>query len=237
MLLDAVANDDKIDVTGNAVVQKLNEIHREIKDIEEKNSKYDDEIKCLNDVINDQNKVLAAQQSFLETIDTDRRGQDLIVLGLTENVTPEGSDDDEVQDCDAYDNEQFNLILRAIAIDPNNITIKSITRLGKLQENAEGPSRRPLKVSLETRTMRDNILRNASKLKDQAETDPFKKVFLKRDTHPDIRREEKRLYDVYKTERDKPQNADMDVVLDRKKRVVTVNGEEIDRFKLFTSFQ
>ena len=81
------------------------------------------------------------------------------------------------------------------------------------------------------------ILRNASKLKDQGENDPFKRVFLKRDVHPDIRREEKRLYEVFKAERDKPQNVDFDVIFDRKKRVVTVNGEEIDRFKLFTSFQ
>ena len=94
-----------------------------------------------------------------------------------------------------------------------------------------------MKVSLETRAMRDSILRNASKLKDQGEQDPFKRVFLKRDVHPDIRREEKRLYDVFKAERDKPENAVFDVVFDRKKRVVTINGEEIDRFKLFTSFQ
>ena len=93
-----------------------------------------------------------------------------------------------------------------------------------------------MKVTFETRSMRDSVLRNASKLKDQGEHDPFKRVFLKRDVHPDIRKEEKRLYDVFKAERDKPQNADFDVVFDRKKRVVTVNGEEVDRFKLFTSF-
>ena len=94
-----------------------------------------------------------------------------------------------------------------------------------------------MKVTLETRDMRDRILRNPSKLKNQGEHDPFKRVFLKRDVHPDIRKEEKRLYDVFKIERDKPQNAHLDVTFDRKKRVVTVNGEEIDRFKLFTAFQ
>ena len=38
-------------------------------------------------------------------------------------------------------------------------------------------------------------------------------------------------------EKEKPENADMNVVFDRKTRVVTVNGQEIDRFKLFNSFR
>ena len=233
VILDAIASDDDIDVHGAAVVEKLNEILREIKEIKEKNSRYDDEIKRLDSVINDQNKVLAAQQKFLETIDTDRRGQDLIVLGLAENAAPEGEEEED----DDYDEEQFNLILQAIAVVPNSVKIKSIERLGKLDEGEATQRRRPVKVTFKTRAMRDSVLRNASKLKDQGENDPFKRVFLKRDVHPDIRKEEKRLYDVFKAERDKPQNADFNVVFDRKKRVVTVNGQEIDRFKLFTSFQ
>ena len=233
VILDAIASDDEIDVHGAAVVEKLNEILREIKEMKEKNTRYDEEIKRLNSVINDQNKVLAAQQKFLETIDTDRRGQHLIVLGLAENAAPEGNDEDG----DEYDKEQFNLILQTIAVAPNSVKVKCIERLGKLEEGVTNQRRRPIKVTFETRSMRDSVLRNASKLKDQGEHDPFKRVFLKRDVHPDIRKEEKRLYDVFKAERDKPQNADFEVVFDRKKRVVTVNGEEIDRFKLFTSFQ
>ena len=65
----------------------------------------------------------------------------------------------------------------------------------------------------------------------------YKKVFLKKDQHPDIRQEEKRLYEVFKAERNKPENADKVVVFNRRTRIVTVNGEEIDRFKLFSSFQ
>ena len=232
-ILDTIASDDEVDASGATVVQKLNEILREIKDMKEKNRKYEDDIKRLNDVINDQNKVLAAQQKFLETVDADRRGENLIVLGLAENEAPEGNDEES----DKYDEEQFNLILRAIEVAPNSVQIRSIERLGKLDEGVTTQRRRPMKVTFESRTMRDNILRNASKLKDQGERDPFKRVFLKRDIHPDIRREEKRLYEVFKAERDKPQNADLDVVFDRKKRVVTVNGDEVDRFKLFTSFQ
>ena len=84
--------------------------------------------------------------------------------------------------------------------------------------------------------MRGKILKNSSKLKDQPEGSPYKKVFLKKDQHPDVRNEEKRLYEVFKAERNKPENGDKEVVFNRKLRIVTVNGDEIDRFKLFSGF-
>ena len=85
--------------------------------------------------------------------------------------------------------------------------------------------------------MRNSILKNSKNLKDQPEESQFKRVFLKRDQHPDIRNEEKRLYEVFKAEKNKPENADFDVVFDRRACVVTVNNEEVDSFKLFTSFR
>ena len=226
-ILDAIASEDT-NVSGGAVVQKLNEILKELKDMKEKNTRYDDEIKRLNGVVNDQNKVLAAQQKFLESIDTEKRGQDMIVLGLTETLNGDNEENN--------DEIQINLILRAIEVDPNKVKVERIERLGKVEEG-NAMKKRPIKVTLETRAMRDSILRNASKLKEQGENDPFKRVFLKRDVHPDIRKEEKRLYEVFKAERAKPGNADLDVLFDRKNRVVTVNGQEIDRFSLFSSFQ
>ena len=96
---------------------------------------------------------------------------------------------------------------------------------------------RPLKVTFDKPSMRNEILKNAYKLKNQTENDPYHRVYLKRDSHPQVRNEEKRLYEVFKWEKEKPENADMNVVFDRKTRVVTVNGQEIDRFKLFNSFR
>ena len=76
-ILDAIASEDD-NVSGGAVVQKLNEILKELKDMKEKNTRYDDEIKRLNDVVNDQNKVLAAQQKFLESIETSVSNKNLM---------------------------------------------------------------------------------------------------------------------------------------------------------------
>ena len=109
-------------------------------------------------------------------------------------------------------------------------------RLGQFDEDQVNRTR-PLKVTLEQRSMRNSILKNSKHLKDQPEGSQYKKVFLKRDQHPDVRKEEKRLYEVFKAEKNKPENADKVVVFDRKSRVVTVNNEEIDRFKLFAPFR
>ena len=117
-----------------------------------------------------------------------------------------------------------------------NIVIDELVRLGNRDENNPNKTR-PLKVTFDKPSMRNEILKNAYKLKDQTENDPYHRVYLKRDSHPQVRNEEKRLYEVFKWEKEKPENAEMDVVFDRKTRVVTVNGEEIDRFKLFNSFQ
>ena len=53
IILDAIASDDEIGTSGEAVMLKLNEIHQELKDVKEKNARYDDEIKRLKDTINE----------------------------------------------------------------------------------------------------------------------------------------------------------------------------------------
>ena len=129
----------------------------------------------------------------------------------------------------------FSKILRAIDIDPMNIKISSIRRLGRRDdENRE--KRRPIKITLEKKGMRTDILRNAKKLGDiNEDKNPLKKIYLKPDVHPEIRKEEKRLYEVFKSEKAKPSNAGYEVKYDRKNRVVSVNGEEVDSFRLFSS--
>ena len=119
-------------------------------------------------------------------------------------------------------------------IGVTSIEINNIYRLGKKDGNNDRV--RPLKVTLTQRTMRESILKNAKKLKDEPEESCYKRVYLKNDTHPEIRKELKRLYDVFKAEKNKPENAGMEVIFDRKNRNIKCNGEEIDRFRLFSSF-
>ena len=183
----------------------------------------DREITRLKGIINDQTKILSAHQKFMEDLDSEKRAKHLIVLSLKE----EGNESDQ---------DQFLGILDAIGVKREDVKIECMERLGQIDEN-QGNRTRPLKVTLEQRSMRNIVLKNSKKLKDQPEGSRYKKVFLKRDQHPDIRNEEKRLYEVFKAEKNKPENADKEIVFDRRARVVTVNNEEIDRFKLFTSFR
>ena len=195
----------------------------ELKDLKETSKQNDDEIKRLNTMVNNQSKIIECQQRFLESIDYDRRCCDLIVLGLDETR--------------ASDKDQFTRILRVIDVKPEDVKVHNIERLGKIDEDDGNnrPRRRPIKVTVDSRAVRNSILKNASKLKDQDDDSPFKRVYLKADVHPEIRKEEKRLYEIFKAEKLKPENADVDVLFDRKKRVVTVNGDEVDSFKLFSS--
>ena len=186
-------------------------------------TRYDNEIARLEADVKEQGKIIEAQQRFLEDVDSERRSNHLIVLGLKENE----EDDDKTT---------FLGIAQTIGVNQDELTIDKCTRLGKLDGNREERTR-PLKVTFDKSFMRNEVLKNAYKLKDQNEGDPYHKVFLKRDTHPDVRKEEKRLYDIFKEEKNKPENVGKTVLFDRKTRVVTCNGEEIDRFKLFTSFR
>ena len=159
----------------------------------------------------------------MEDLDSEKRAKHLIVLSLKESE-------------DESDQDKFVNILDAIGVRHEDVKIEGMERLGQIDENRANRTR-PLKVTLEQRSMRNSILKNSKNLKDQPEGSQYKKVFLKRDQHSAIRNEEKRLYEVFKAEKNKPENADIDVVFDRRARVVTVNNEEVDRFRLFTSFR
>ena len=213
--------DESID--GNLIEHKLDEILREVRAVNEKWEKCDKEIKRIDQVVSDHSKILSAQQKFLEGMDAEKRAKHMIVLGMKE---------DPIEN----DLDKFNNIVTVIGLNPDDIKVENIERLGT-KDDDEPNKTRPTKVTLENSQMRYEILKNSSKLKDRAEGSVYRKIFLKKDVHPDVRAEEKRLYEVFKAEKKKPENVNKDVVFNRKTRVVTVNAEEVDRFKLFSSSQ
>ena len=214
--------DEAID--ENSIITKLDVIINQLKQMQEKNESQDKEIERLEGIIKTQGKILSDHQKFMEGLDAEKRAKDIIVLGLKEE---EGQDD----------SEKFLEIVDTVGVKRTDVEVSCVARLGKIdEEQIDEDKTRPLKVTLEERAMRDMILRNSKNLKDLPETSQFKRVFLKRDQHPEVRKEEKRLYEVFKAEKKKPENADLPVLFDRRNRVVTVNNEEVDRFKLFSSF-
>ncbi len=102
-----------------------------------------------------------------------------------------------------------------------------ITRLGA---PAPDKTRRPIKVIVASTQTRKNILNDTRKLK-QAQ-DPFSKIYVKKDTHPGIRKEMSRIWASEKREKENPENqgCDSQVKYDWASRTLTVDSTIVDRY-------
>ena len=110
---------------------------------------------------------------------------------------------------------------------PSNINPSSFTlrRLGT-EGQTRGP--RPLHVTVETPQQREAITSVARELKNAGGN--FARVYIKKDTHPAVRKEVGRLRQREREEKNKPENNGATIVYDAKNRVLTRNGTIIDRF-------
>ena len=164
---------------------------------------------------------VAQQQRFLESIDAEKRSKNMIILGIPE-------DPNLILDGTAADTDEKRVAIILKKVGQENVVPVTIQRLGK--DGAAGANRiRPLKIVVNTSEEQKEVISNAKKLKNAGEE--FKKVFIKRDVHPAIRKEIGRLYAVQKAEQEKAENAGRTVVFDQRKRVVTIDGIIVDRFK------
>ena len=88
---------------------------------------------------------------------------------------------------------------------------------------------RAVKVSLEEAVSQKMLVTNSKKLKDYSE--PYNKIFVKKDMHPGVCREFNRLRQSEKTEKEKSENINRTVEYDHVTRTVTVDGVVVDRFR------
>ena len=229
LLLNQLAESNDEESGSHAdVLKELKEIKKDLKDIkdikvtvedhEAKISNLQNEVKNLKDAV-------VAQQRFWEEIDKEKRCKKLIFLGIEENQTE--------------DKTKVDNLLRYLQIS-DEIEIDEMKRLGRIRESddeGEVTHKRPLLVEVKSREMRNNVLKHAKNLKDVDEESWMKTVFIKADEHPEIRKEMKRLNDVFKDEKKKAENTGIEVKFDRKARKVTRNGEIIDSFQVLSLFQ
>ena len=114
--------------------------------------------------------------------------------------------------------------------------IENVERLGDAATHAANTVAntrpRPIKVTLMSNEIQRKIITNAKSLKDIPD---YKDIYIKKDTHPAIRHEYGRLLKKEKAEKDKPNNASVEIKFDRKQRVLLRNNVVIDRFN--PSFQ
>lgn len=158
--------------------------------------------------------VVIQQQRFTEQLDAKDRERNLVITGVADcNEEFEGA---------TTDDDKCNAVLSKISTEA--VDVVYISRLGK-QETGK---KRPLLVRLASRETRDKILHNTKKLKGAG--DAYKNIYVKKDMHPSVRREWKRLKDARAAEKVKPENQGCTIELDFRKRELRRNDVVIDRW-------
>lgn len=173
------------------------------------------EVKNLSTRLDDAYTTIHHQQLFLEYLDGKERRNNIVITGLHEETDEMGSTDVEkiktVLDVTRYS-------------EPFDVSEWSIRRLG--QQNSG--KKRPIHITVSSPQQRDNILKVAKNLKQAGGN--MASVYIKKDTHPAVRKEYARIKKREKEEKDKPANAGTNIEYDWKNRVLMRDGLIIDRF-------
>ena len=216
-LNDALANYDSSSAqpaSVNKILEKLDAIHTEMTGMR----KNFDELRARQDALSKENELLRGavmqHQRFMESIDAEKRGMSegaMEVEGLSLQT-----DGEKI----AHIESKLNC---------PGVRIDTITRLGR--EASTDPRRpRPIKLVLHDAKTRATLLKKAKELKDKREG-VFNNVTFKKDVHPKIRQEYKRLHDVEEAEKRRPENAGKIVRYIHANRCVMVGETVVDRFQ------
>lgn len=172
------------------------------------NKKFDQ----MQQQIDKQAYIIEKQQRFLEAVDRKERENNLVITGVPdEGESLEGSTTEE---------SKLEKIWTKLGAD---YQVKGHRRLGS---QGSDNRRRPVLVTLESKACRDQVLERASQLKQVG--GEFQKIYVKKDIHPSIRKEWKRLRDAEKREKERPENAGCVIRLDTRERKLYRDGEVID---------
>ena len=163
------------------------------------------------------------QQGYLESVDTERRRNNLIMTGIPEDPTPISIEGAEPA---ITDTEKIAQVMEKLGHADKGI--QQTIRLGQLQTGVNARPR-PVKIILKKCEDRKDILRSTKLLKNAGPQ--YDKVYVSRDSHPAIRKENKRLREVTQEEKERPENQGRTVEYDWKQRCVTVDGIIVDTFK------
>ena len=222
-LIDAIMAANEEDVASRArQEEKLDLIMKDLSDLRqtivasENDSKG--RIKELTETIEKQSEIIFHHQLFLEQIDRQKRETNLVFFGVPDEQKA-------LEDVVAEDGK-IKKILEAIGIEPG-IMIRAFRRLGRLEQVSNRP--RPLLVEVDSKAIRDKVLEKSVNLKDLQH--PYKKIYIKKDSHPGVRKEWRRLKDAEEEEKKKPSNVGCVVRLDYKERVLYKDGIAIDKWR------
>ena len=199
--------------------QKLDHITKEMADLKSKitspESTFNKKLSHMQDRIDKQAEIIARQQHYLEDLDRKDRETKLVVLGVPdENESLDGATTDEGKLKKIWNqlDETYN--------------IESFRRLGRA---VTGTRKRPILVTLASKNARDKITEKTKKLKDAGP--PYSTVYVKRDVHPSVRNEWRRLRDAEAAEKAKPENTGCEIRLDTRERKLYRDGVVIESWR------
>ena len=206
-------------------------LKRELKSIREDLSQNREKTEVLEKKVSDLSienvtlgKTIQHQQKFMESLDYEQRKSNVIITGVSEIDDLPGVEGAML----TSDEEKIQHVFKLIGQE--GVHIASMTRLGKPPPNMGSRTRsRPIKLTLQAQAQRRNILQASRTLNSAAE--PFSRIYMKRDMHPDLSKEFRRLRDVERTERANPENEGRTVRYDHTTRTVMVDDQIIDRFQ------
>ena len=190
---------------------------RELKNtIKENDARYNERLTALETRAAKQDEITANHQNFFERIDTSQRETKLVVLGVP--------DDNESLDGATEDAAKLGKVWEAIG---ETVPIRKHQRLGRQRDGRS----RPILVHVADKDARDAVIGKARKLKEERR-EPFRTIFVKKDTHPAIRKEWGRLRSVLRAELARPENAGENIRLDTRERKIYKNDVVIDSWRV-----
>ena len=210
---DAITNETLANVVQNAVTTALADVQVRLAELE----KLTSEVVVIKEENHAMRLAAVQQQRFIEYLEGKGRIENLVFFGLPENA---------IEGVQARtDDEKCKAVLRVI--DPAIRAPDGATRVGRAV-----PGRaRPLILPMGSKAARDKVLEKTASLKNHGADDhPFRKVYVKKDIHPAVSKEWKRIHDLEKTEKEKPGNQGVEIRFDKETRQLLRDGVVIDRF-------
>lgn len=173
----------------------------------------------LESKINKQSEIIAKQQQFLERIDRKEREDNIVILGVP--------DEHEALEGAVTDEDKLKRVWSKIGVTNTTSTYKRLGGGGQAAGGrAAGNRRRPILVTVKDKEQRSKILENANRLKTSG--DIYNKIYIKKDVHPSVRAEWRRLREAEAAERERPENAGCVIQLDTRQRKLFRDGVVID---------
>ena len=179
------------------ISEKLDKIEQTINSkVDAQNSKIEllkSSLKEKEQTIDTMSEIIINMQSSLNKIDSETRVTNLMISGLSEN-------DIKDNDIDLTDDaKKVQRLFKVMEIDAEGISSEDTFEMLRIGQEKVGVTRL-LKVNVQTKERRDKILERAKILKDKS--DPWKKVYVKKDVHFVYAKENQRLNSKRKILRD-----------------------------------